>query len=196
MNSQHAPWVVVDVETSGTDPTQSRIISVAALAVDDAGTITDSVHTLVNPGVEPGPTHIHGITADMLHGSPQFPDIANQLATLLRGRIMVAHNAAFDYAFLANEFQRANRICPVDSVMCTVDLSTRLGLSVDNHKLATLAQYWRVTQIRPHDAADDAQVLSRILAHSLNRARALSVALPLRSPATLHPPTFTATAAA
>lgn len=48
MNSQHAPWVVVDVETSGTDPTQSRIISVAALAVDDAGTITDSVHTLVN----------------------------------------------------------------------------------------------------------------------------------------------------
>lgn len=107
---------------------------------------------------------------------------------------MVAHNAAFDYAFLANEFRRSAVQCPVDAVMCTVELSYRLNLPVENHKLGTLASHWRVAQTRPHDAFDDARVLSRILAHSLECARAGGVALPVRPPTCLRPPVFSVAA--
>ncbi|MEY8019080.1 exonuclease domain-containing protein [Mycobacterium servetii] len=192
--SNRAQWAVVDVETSGTSPEHCRIISIAALAVDDHATITDAVVTLLNPGVHPGPTNIHGITAEMLISQPQFADITTRLTALLAGRTLVAHNVAFDYAFLANEFRRTAVPCPVDAVMCTVELSNHLHLPVDNHKLATLARHWRVPQTRPHDALDDAHVLTRILTHSIERARAHGVPLPVRPPTSLRPPLFSAAA--
>ena len=48
--------------------------------------------TLVDPGCDPGPTHIHGITADMLAGAPTFDHIQPFLADLLSGRVVVGHN--------------------------------------------------------------------------------------------------------
>ena len=51
-------WAVVDVETSGFRPGQARIISVAALGLDGAGRVEQSVVSLLNPGVDPGPTHV------------------------------------------------------------------------------------------------------------------------------------------
>ena len=107
------PWVVVDVETSGTDPDRCRIISIAALALANDYTVESSLVSLVDPGIDdPGPTEIHGLTAQMLAGQPRFPDIATQLLTLLRDRTLVAHNAGFDYSFLAAEAARPASCCP------------------------------------------------------------------------------------
>ena len=61
-----AGWAVVDVETTGFRPGQARVVSVAALALGDDGNVERSVASLLNPGVDPGPTHVHGLTADML----------------------------------------------------------------------------------------------------------------------------------
>ena len=65
-------WVVVDVETSGFRPGHARIISLAALALDAQGNVEHSVVSLLNPGVDPGPTHVHGLTAEMLEDQPTF----------------------------------------------------------------------------------------------------------------------------
>ncbi len=116
-------WAVIDVETSGFRPGHARIISLAALALDADGRVEQSVVSLLNPGVDPGPTHVHGLTAAMLEDQPQFADIAGDVVELLRGRTLVAHNIAFDYGFLAAEAEIANRELPVDTVMCTVELA-------------------------------------------------------------------------
>lgn len=175
-----AGWVVIDVETSGFRPGHARIISLAALALDADGRIEESVVSLLNPGVDPGPTHVHGLTAAMLEDQPQFTDIAADVVELLRGRTLVAHNVAFDYAFLAAEAEIADAELPVDTVMCTVELARRLGLGTDNLRLQTLAAHWGVAQERPHDAFDDALVLTRVLAAALQRARERDVWLPVR----------------
>jgi DNA polymerase-3 subunit epsilon len=176
-------WVVVDVETSGFRPGHARIISLAALALDPEGRVEHSVVSLLNPGVDPGPTHIHGLTAEMLEDQPTFADIAPDVIDLLHGRTLVAHNVAFDYAFLASEAEIAETALPVDTVMCTVELARRLNLGLENLRLETLARHWSVAQIRAHDAFDDALVLSRVLAPALQRARESGVWLPVR-PAT------------
>ncbi|MBV8349365.1 MAG: DEDDh family exonuclease [Mycolicibacterium sp.] len=178
-----AGWVVLDVETTGFRPGQARIISLAALALDPDGAVARSVVSLLNPGVDPGPTHVHGLTAEMLADQPRFADIAPGLVGMLEGRTLVAHNVAFDYAFLAAEAELADIELPVDIVMCTVELTRRLGLGTDNLRLETLAAHWGIPQLKPHDAFDDALVLSRVLAPALVRARQLHVWLPLR-PAT------------
>lgn len=173
-------WAVIDVETSGFRPDPARMLSIAVLALDADGTLERSVSSLLNPGVDPGPTHVHGLTAAMLAGQPQFADVAGEVVELLHGRTLVAHNVAFDYGFLAAEAEIAGVALPVDDVMCTVELARRLELGLDNLRLETLAAHWGVPQIRAHDAFDDALVLSRVLASALERARQRDVWLPVR----------------
>jgi DNA polymerase-3 subunit epsilon len=175
-----AGWAVVDVETSGFRPGHARIISLAVLALDADGRVEESVVSLLNPGVDPGPTHVHGLTAAMLEDQPQFGEIVGDVVELLRGRTLVAHNVAFDYAFLAAEAELAQTELPIDTVMCTVELARRLELRIDNLRLETLAVHWGVTQRRPHDAFDDAVVLTGVLAAELKRARERDVWLPVR----------------
>jgi DNA polymerase III subunit epsilon len=174
-----AGWAVIDVETSGFRPGQARVISLAVLGLDADGRVEQSVVSLLNPGVDPGPTHVHGLTSTMLEDQPQFSDIVGDVVEVLRGRTLVAHNVAFDYAFLAAEAELANAELPVDSVMCTVELARRLDLGIDNLRLETLAAHWGVTQERPHDAFDDALVLTGVLASALDRARERDVWLPV-----------------
>lgn len=178
-------WAVIDVETSGFRPGQARVISIAALALDNDGRVEHSVVSLLNPGVDPGPTHVHGLTAAMLEDQPQFAEIVGDVVEVLRGRTLVAHNVAFDYAFLAAEAEMAGAELPVDSVMCTVELVRRLGLGIDNLRLETLAKHWGIPQLRPHDAFDDATVLTGVLAAALRRARDRDVWLPVH-PVTRH----------
>lgn len=176
-----AGWAVVDVETTGFRPGQARVVSVAALAVGDDGSVEHSVSSLLNPGVDPGPTHVHGLTAEMLEGQPTFGDIAPRLMEVLHGRTLVAHNVAFDYAFLAAEAELVGAQLPVDTVMCTVELARRLNLGTENLRLETLARHWGATQLRPHDALDDALVLAQILKPALVQARERKSWLPIRS---------------
>ena len=180
VDDQHEGWVVVDVETSGFRPGHARVLSVAALALDADGNVEHSVVSLLNPGVDPGPTHVHGITAEMLEDQPAFADIADDVAELMHGRTLVAHNAAFDYSFLVAEAELAGVTLPVDNVMCTVELARRLDLGLENLRLETLARHWDIPQLRAHDAFDDALVLSRVLAPALARARERDVWLPVR----------------
>src|SRR5277367_7051958 len=183
-----AGWAVIDVETSGFKPGSARVISLAVLALDAEGRVQQSVVSLLNPGVDPGPTHIHGLTAAMLEDQPQFSDIVGDVVELVRGRTLVAHNVAFDYAFLTSEAEMADVELPIDTVMCTVELARRLELGVDNLRLETLAAHWGVTQRRQHDAFDDAVVLTNVLAAALQRARERGVWLPVRPVTRRHWP--------
>jgi DNA polymerase-3 subunit epsilon len=116
----------------------------------------------------------------MLEGQPTFADVIGELNAVLEGRTLVAHNVGFDYAFLANEAELAGAELPVDTVMCTVELARRLDLGIDNLRLETLAAHWGVTQMRPHDALDDALVLAQILKPSLAGAHDRKAWLPVR----------------
>ena len=135
--------------------------------------------TLLNPGCDPGPVHVHRLTRQRLAGSPTFPDIAAELAGLLEGRTLVAHNASFDHGFLDAEFIRAGAESPTKQRLCTVALSRRLELDVPNHKLGTLAAHWQVRQRNAHDAYDDALVLTEVFARSAALADSLRLPLPV-----------------
>lgn len=172
-------WVVVDVETSGLKASRDRVLSIAALTIDENGTVGRELSTLVNPGCDPGPVYIHNLTPERLAGAPKFEDVAPQLMEMLDGRTMVAHNASFDHGFLKLEAMRAGLDMPTKQRLCTVALSRRLQVDLPNHKLATLAAHWKVLQSNAHDAYDDAVVVSQIFTHSSRLARSLDLPLPV-----------------
>jgi DNA polymerase-3 subunit epsilon len=172
-------WVLVDVETSGLRPSRDRVLSLAVLRLDGRGRQTEEFYTKFNPGCDPGPVHIHGLTPARLAGAPTFEEIAPQVEALLVGGVMVAHNAQFDYDFLAHEFARARSVVPVSSRLCTLALNRLVGPATPDLKLATLAAHYGVRQERAHDARDDVRVLSGVLRGSLEAAGRLGLSLPL-----------------
>ena len=171
-------YAVVDVETTGL-ARDDRIISAAVYRLDALGEVEDHWYTMVNPERDPGPVWIHGLTSEMLEGAPLFTDIAEEFAARLDGRVLVAHNAVFDWQMIAREYARAEREAPVRQRLCTIALSKELGLPLPNHKLESLAAHFGVVQQRAHHALDDARVLAEAFRPSLRAAAAGGVRLPL-----------------
>ncbi|KQY32644.1 DNA polymerase III [Nocardia sp. Root136] len=172
-------FTVVDVETSGLRPHQHRVLSVAAVTLDGTGRVTREFHSLIDPGCDPGPVHIHGLTAEVLQGSPEFGQVRDQLTAMLDGRVMVAHNALFDYGFLLQEFARAGGALPVQRRLCTLALARRIALPTPDYRLGTLATYYGVPQQKAHDALDDTRVLANVLRALVADAAHLGIAPPL-----------------
>ncbi|MEU1955682.1 TerD family protein [Nocardia rhamnosiphila] len=172
-------FTVVDVETSGLSAADHRVLSVAALALDSDGVVVREFHTLVDSGCDPGPVHIHGLTRELLSGAPRFENIEAELTQLLAGRVMVAHNAGFDYGFLAGEYGRIGASLPVGNRLCTLALARRVALPVSDCRLATLATHYGIQQQRAHDALDDARVLAAVLRCLVADAAHLGITLPM-----------------
>jgi DNA polymerase-3 subunit epsilon len=158
-----ARLAIVDVETTGSDPAADRITEVAVLqAQGDA--LTSQWSTLVNPG-RPIPGLIQaltGISGEMLAAAPRFAEIAGELAERLAGRVLVAHNARFDYGFLRREFERAG-IKYQAKTLCTVRLSRRLYPHASAHDLDSLIERHQLECAARHRAAPDAAVLWQFL---------------------------------
>src|SRR5919106_5129126 len=101
------PLAIVDVETTGSEGSD-RVSEIGVIEVDGLSA-TREWSTLLNPGRPiPGPVQaLTGITQEMVKAAPRFADIAEELYERLAGRVLVAHNARFDYAFLRREFEHA-----------------------------------------------------------------------------------------
>ncbi|MBL8398744.1 MAG: ethanolamine utilization protein [Candidatus Accumulibacter sp.] len=153
------PLVFVDLETSGANFANDRIIEIGLLSVDD-----DEVrewHALVNPQLNLSPfiRRLTGIDDTMLASAPHFAELAPQVLEQLRGRLFIAHNARFDYGFLKAEFRRLG-IDFVATTLCTVKLSRALFPEHHRHNLDTLLTRFGITvEGDRHRALADARTL-------------------------------------
>ena len=105
------PLVVFDIESTGVNARQDRIIELAAIRVDPDGTETEKCW-LLNPGVPipPETTQIHGITDDIVKDCPKFADAVDEIEAFFRGCDLSGFNAdRFDIPCLEEEFARAGR---------------------------------------------------------------------------------------
>ncbi|SDM21071.1 exonuclease domain-containing protein [Allokutzneria albata] len=158
-------YAVLDVETTGlSSGWHDRVVEIGVVLLDRDGAVTGDWCTLVNPGRDLGPQHIHGITAAEVRRAPAFPEIAAELAGLLAGRVIVAHNLAFDARFVAAEFARAGMGVPVrsDLGLCTMELS-KSYLKTSSRSLAACCAVAGIPLQRAHSALDDAYAAAGLM---------------------------------
>ena len=158
-----APLAIVDLETTGAHPVHDRVTEVAVIEVD-AGEVTGEWSTLVNPECAiPGAIQaLTGITNDMVAGAPTFGRLADDLHERLAGRVIVAHNARFDYGFLRQEFARAGLEFRAKT-LCTVKLSRRLYPEHARHNLDSLIARHGLACRARHRALGDAEAVWQFL---------------------------------
>lgn len=160
------------METTGLSPAyHHRVLEVAVVLVDDDGQLVYEWHTLVNPSRDVGASEIHGLTAADLHGAPTFDCIAGELGSLLQGRVPVAHNLAFDAAFLSAEFERLGHSVPLSRTngLCTMRLA---GLYLSGGRsLGSCCDLIGCPLESAHSALDDARGAARLLSHYIKSDR-------------------------
>ncbi len=93
-------FAAIDFETA---TSESRSACAVGVVVFEQGLPTDTLNLLIRP---PGNhydgfnTMIHGIGPSDTRRAPDFPEIWERVARLLDGRLVVAHNTAFDLSVL------------------------------------------------------------------------------------------------
>jgi DNA polymerase-3 subunit epsilon len=165
-------YAVVDVETTGGSPAAGhRITEIAAVVVYN-GQVAETFETLVDPQrpIPPFISRLTHITGAMVWGMPTFRDIAPQIVDLLRGRVFVGHNAAFDRRFVTAETTQAGLVLANERVLCTVRLARRLLPHLRRRTLDCVAHYYGVPIAARHRAMGDAMATALCLLRLLDDA--------------------------
>ena len=114
MPSPRTPWrdaryCVVDLELSGLDPHRSEIIAFGALPVEDGRVrLERAAFGLVRPTrpMAESAIRVHGLRAADLADAPALAHALDPLLEAMTGRVLVAHHAAIERAFLTRALRR------------------------------------------------------------------------------------------
>lgn len=148
-------FVVVDIETTGTDITSDKITEIGAVRIKN-GVIIESFQTLVDPGVSLSNkiVELTGITDDMLKGQPKIEEVYQDFFKFLGDAVFVAHNADFDYRFLKTA-GKAQGYFLSNECEDTLLISRQKLPWLSNHKLNTVCAHFNI-EFRHHRALSDA----------------------------------------
>ena len=150
--------VIVDLETTGFDPSRDEIIEAAAL-VARGPEVIGRWSTLVRPSrsIPHETTQLTGIDDAMVADAPPVERAVAELVAFAGSRSLVAHNAAFDRAFLDAAGAHA---CGLHGSWLDSLEVVRLALPrLKSHRLADLARAFGLEAGREHRAADDVEAL-------------------------------------
>lgn len=101
---REAPYIVVDLETTGLDPRRDEIISFAAVPIDDGRVVVgDARSAIIRPRRMPGAEtiRIHGLRPADLADARPLPEVLDVVLEGLIGRVLVAHVAWVERGFLS-----------------------------------------------------------------------------------------------
>jgi DNA polymerase III subunit epsilon len=150
--------VFVDLETTGANPIEDRIIEIGIVCVE--GDQVDRWSSLVHPGIPISPfiQNLTGISNEMVSDAPVFEELIDELMVRLDGGVFIAHNARFDSGFLKNALKKGGRkLC--NKVLCTIKLSRKLYPEYAKHSLDSLVERYGLISDARHRALADADLL-------------------------------------
>jgi DNA polymerase III epsilon subunit family exonuclease len=153
--------VVIDTETTGTDPKMSDLIEVAAVKVKGTK-IVDRWSTFVNPGRPIVGNQMHGITDNDLKGAPSPKEAADKLLAFVGDALVVGHNVGFDLGFIEEAKGDGFRFKP-GTYLDTLVIAREGYPGAESYKLGDLARFFGIELSQGHRALPDAEATANLL---------------------------------
>ena len=179
--------VVFDLETTGVNVKEDRIVEIAALIIYPDGT-TDAYQTLVNPEI-PIPraaSNVHNIFDDDVKEAPTFAELSEELFNLFYNVDLGGYNCIkFDIPLLQNEFTRAN--VPVELEAAFVIDAMQIFRHYQKYTLAGAVEFYCGHAIKDaHEDMADVDATVEVIKSQLIRYKLPSVVSQI--PEALRPP--------
>jgi len=153
--------VVLDVETTGTDPKMSDLLEVAAVKIKGTK-VVDRWSTLVDPGRPIIGNQMHGITDKDVKGAPSPKQAAEQLLKFVGDATLVGHNVGFDLGFIEEARGDGFRFSP-GSYLDTLVIAREGYPGAESYKLPDLARFFGIELAQSHRALPDAEATANLL---------------------------------
>ncbi len=170
------PLVVIDFETTGTDPETDRVLEIGMVGFDGTRKVAFREGLLVDPQI-PVPEDarkVHGISDEELAGAPTFAEVLPTVLQRLEGRLPVAYNAAFDRGFLHAEVARLSgqvtegllppALRPEVVWLDPLVWAREILKDQKSRKLTEVAAHFGIPLEQAHRAAGDAEATGHVLA--------------------------------
>ena len=156
-------FAAIDFETA--NECRTSVCSVGVVVVR-GGEVVDTFYSLIRP--EPDYyrrfcCQVHGLSDTDTCRAPLFPDVWRQVAPLIAGLPLVAHNAMFDEGCLRAVHRAYGMDYPEYEFYDTLQASRRtFGHALPNHQLQTTAQACGYDLTNHHHALADAEACAAI----------------------------------
>jgi DNA polymerase-3 subunit epsilon len=166
---RQASYAVVDLEMTGLDPRRDEIISFASVPVEDGRVDVAHVSTaIVRPKrMPPAETiRVHGLRPHDLIDAPPLGEVIDLMLAATAGRLIVAHPARIERAFLTAAFKEAG-VKPAEPMLCTARIAAEVLQGTDRGgpaevPLAEAARALGLPIHRPHHADGDALTTAQL----------------------------------
>lgn len=171
---REAEYCVVDLETTGLDLRHDVIVSVGSVLVRQGRLVWSTRdYQPVRPArpISESAMRVHGLRAQDLESAPPVDEVAERLRERLAGRVLVAHAAWVEQAFLGRAVPGARR--RREPVVDTAALLRAAGLapSGTGHEpdLETSADALGLCVHTPHHALGDALTTAELFLATVSR---------------------------
>ncbi len=158
------PLVSIDIESTGVDTENDRIVELALVVLTPGG-LRDTKCRRLNPGmpIPPIASEVHGITDQDVAQEPTFERLAKSLHHLLSDCDITGYNVrSFDVPLLAAEFARCRIRWPSEDQII-VD-AYEIFRRQEPHRLANALEYYTgVVDVDFHSADADAEAALDVL---------------------------------
>ena len=168
-------FIAIDLETATSD--RSSICEIGITVVENSK-IIDRKSWLVRPEgnrYDIFNIYIHGITPKMTKDCKSFPEIWKEVEPYLNGKIVVAHNVAFDMYALKDSFEKYKIAYPDFIFYCSYRISTYLLDGINGYSLSALCHSYGIDRDCEHRALDDSTACAKIFMKCLNESGADSL---------------------
>ncbi len=166
-------FVVLDVETTGLQPSRQRIIEIAISRFSDGG-LAHHWESLCHPErrIPAYIVKLTGIDDNLLEGAPRFDALADTVVELLADAVVVGHNVEFDLGFLNEELKRLGRAPVVNERVDTLSLTSKLVPGLRKPTLRAVAERLGVAEAsrNRHRAGSDARVTGAVAVALIEQA--------------------------
>lgn len=145
-------FVALDLETTGFDPENDKIIEFGAIRFDLEGN-TETLQFLINPEISIPQivTHITKIKDEDVKDAPKFDEKLKEIQNFIQDFPIIGHNIQFDTGFL-----KANGINLDNPEYDTFELASILAPGLPSYSLEILSEIFQLKHTDKHRALDDA----------------------------------------
>lgn len=156
-------WAVIDVETSGADPSYDQVIDIGYLEFDGIKLRKKYSSLVANPtSLSSFIQKLTGITDKMLSHAPHWGQVEGEIQELY-GAKLIAHNSDFEAGFLKKSFDKIDDGLPREEFCDTLLFLGLLFPEYASLKLEHFIQDWGIAETEMHRGFEDARDLLKVV---------------------------------